>query len=457
MLKNSRRLTRLQAELGDEGTAFLEYSLEAIERMLPHLEIDPWTVEGPGPARSSWTSPEKSGLRLSVGVVALPSRPGYAYRLCTTVQRKHPAGVSARRLERLSPLERYVCEHVSGRISSVLGPLSPSSSPESLTAIQNAFDGQVVSAFLRARYKLELDPAKVLLALRRLAEQSYENKPVLFGCLFVPDSERRRAGGLMFSDAFLRRKKYRALSDGLHTAYRISYSGRVMGLMDLRESQSPPLGRRHYFPEWHKQMARASQRSTVGICLTGKGELLVFCRGDLLFTYRNGRWQCWNHRYFVGLLRAHAGGTRSVAGLVRRIYGAALDAAFRRSGGLLVLLDRPSSLRSLVRRGDAIGDRGRHPIDWEFDASLAGRKISSLSPRVLDDLVALDGAVVVDRRGKLLAYGALIEPKAEARTSGEEGSRTKAAMAASWYGMAARISVDGTIEFYKNGSLLLGI
>jgi DNA integrity scanning protein DisA with diadenylate cyclase activity len=70
------------------------------------------------------------------------------------------------------------------------------------------------------------------------------------------------------------------------------------------------------------------------------------------------------------------------------------------------------------------------------------------------ELASLDGAVVVSNSGTLLAYGAIL---VTGRASGKatEGSRTKAAKAASNLGVTVKVSSDGEISVFKRGVEIL--
>jgi DNA integrity scanning protein DisA with diadenylate cyclase activity len=76
---------------------------------------------------------------------------------------------------------------------------------------------------------------------------------------------------------------------------------------------------------------------------------------------------------------------------------------------------------------------------------------------ILVELAALDGAVVLDNTGRLLAYGAVLEPRRRGRVDAAEGSRTKAAIGASNYGLAVKISADGDITLYADGDLVFRV
>ncbi len=76
---------------------------------------------------------------------------------------------------------------------------------------------------------------------------------------------------------------------------------------------------------------------------------------------------------------------------------------------------------------------------------------------VVAELAALDGAVVMANTGKILAYGAVLDPQRKGRLRAAEGSRTKAAIGASNYGLAVKISSDGDVTVYVGGKELIRI
>jgi hypothetical protein len=296
--------------------------------------------------------------------------------------------------------------------------------------------------------------SEVLDALHTLSEQSYENKALTFGCILDP----KPTGGTAtakFPEDFIGSKKYKALSDGFRTAYRIAGEGKVVEFFDLEESGEASVTERHYFPEWAEPMARASRSGKCGISLSRQGDILVFDEGTLRFTYRYGRWQYWNHSHLVNLVRDRARAQKvnpAVTGrVVGAIYRAALDVSFRRSGGLFVILHNKRKLWDVVRFGDAIGNNGRSDTDADFDNMFRTSRVQSLSRAVVVELASLDGAVVVENSGRILAYGAVLQPKKRGHLRGSEGSRTKAAIGASNYGVAVKISSDGEIIVYHGG------
>jgi DNA integrity scanning protein DisA with diadenylate cyclase activity len=198
-----------------------------------------------------------------------------------------------------------------------------------------------------------------------------------------------------------------------------------------------------------------------GIALSRQGDLLVFENGSLLFSYRYGRWQYWNHKYLVGILSSLARSQRVspkfVGTLVRSMYKAALDLSFRRSGGLLVLLKNRHNLDGLVPLGDAVGAAQRDAIDRSFDAFVEGQDFQSIHRSVIVELASIDGAVVLNNQGEIRAYGSILQPHRIGKLRGTEGARTRAAIGASFSGLAIKISSDGDITAYHQGQRFIRI
>ncbi|HEY2157670.1 MAG TPA: hypothetical protein VGH33_18720, partial [Isosphaeraceae bacterium] len=76
-----------------------------------------------------------------------------------------------------------------------------------------------------------------------------------------------------------------------------------------------------------------------------------------------------------------------------------------------------------------------------------------LDPAVLESIAGIDGAVVVDRDGRLLTFGAIlrIDPEALRVARAVEGARTLAALSASFHGPTLKVSEDGLITMFLGG------
>jgi hypothetical protein len=442
----------LLQQVGPEGVEFLEYAVGAVQRILPHVEVSAWTEhDGWSKPDAVWTSARRTTLCMKIGI----GTNDHGRSLKAFVQRRGvPTPQNAdRRI--LDLREQDIVRRIARHVSNVLRFHSSTTNGTSLSAIRASFDEHIVAEHLQDHHQLTMSLREVLGALHTLAEQSYENKALTFGCILDPTVKNDSV--VVFPKDFTA-KKYRALSDGYRTAYHLSAAGQLLNFVDLDTFEDRSVSGKHFYPAWAEPMARASRDGKCGIALSRQGDLLVFDEGTLRFTYRFGRWQYWNHTHLVMLLRDRARAQKvapSFLGrLVGEIYRASLDVSFRRSGGLFVILRNRDNIRKIVRQGDAIGDPGRSPADVAFDEALGGVHVSRA---VMVELASLDGAMVLNNSADILACGAVLKPRKSGRLRGSEGSRTKAAIGASHYGLALKISSDGDITAYYNGKEFISI
>jgi DNA integrity scanning protein DisA with diadenylate cyclase activity len=171
----------------------------------------------------------------------------------------------------------------------------------------------------------------------------------------------------------------------------------------------------------------------------------------LLFSQRAGTWRLWNHAAILARLHSlwtFSGTPGTIQRVLTFLYHVALDLSFRRSGGLLVVIAARDRLGDLLTSaGDHLKARRRGPAERALDDVLASRLVQNTDRRIVAELASLDGALVVDRMGHLLAYGAMTKSSGSAT----QGARTRAAVAASREGIAIKVSSDGDISFYSAG------
>lgn len=445
---------RLAKQLGEPAVGFLESGLNAITRILPHVETVDWSIGDGAQTGVSWENSKH--LRIHV-VLGIGTGQGHSVR-CTVRRISVPHGVG--HIQRtLDPREREICETIVAKLARVFGDrLAPD--PDTIASMQGIFEELVVADHLKAHHIIGLDPGRIFRALRRLAEQTYENKPLTFGCLVDSSRTGRASEVARFPDDWLSKKRFRALSDAYHTAYLVSSNGKLIKFLDLQRA-TPPAAPRNYFPEWCRDIALHSRDGRVGFALTRHGDLLVFDGGTLRFRYRFGIWQYWNHSHLVDLLKNSARVQKVPRKIIPRVanalYRAALDVSFRRTGGMFVVLRNRQRIDQLVRAADRVGHVVRSELNAEFDEALPGSHIQSIPRSVVVELAALDGAVVLSNQGEVLAYGAVLNPLRKGNADAEEGSRTKAAIGASYYGLAVKVSSDGDIILYVKGKKFIKV
>ena len=336
---------------------------------------------------------------------------------------------------------------------------------------RGALEDRYVGAFLDQRsYAIEAREARadrvasIIELLRVAALSSYENRPISTGVLLLGTSDDPCRPGIplpdkapAYTESLTTIKSFFRLADGVRTVFLANADGRLLDLIDIER--------------WGNQACRslilqvpcakafqAHARATLQnghICavLSPSREIKVFAEGAELFTFRGAAWHLLDLQAKYRLW-AEAVGEDALA---MRIFQTALDLADAREGALFVVTrDAEPAVSQLV----APADRLDGPLTSMVDGSpsrrdllhlLEGRSITDLDPNVLAALASLDGAIVMDRAGKLLAAGAILRhpPIADAENSGVvEGARTTAALAASRFGPVLKVSEDGIITFF---------
>jgi hypothetical protein len=193
----------------------------------------------------------------------------------------------------------------------------------------------------------------------------------------------------------------------------------------------------------------------VCLVLSPSHEIKVFAEGAQVLTYRHATWT------LLDLQRKYDLWAESVGNdaLASRLFLSALDLADAREGALFVVLRDPAtSVQELVSLPDrldigltAVGNLEAAPTRRDLLYLLTGRTVTELEPTVLAALASLDGALVSDRSGNLIAVGAILRHPFTGAAPGDtivEGARTTAAMTASQFGPVLKVSEDGGITFF---------
>ena len=325
------------------------------------------------------------------------------------------------------------------------------------------------------------DPARMpaaLEALRVAALSTYENRKVSTGVLLLgtdhdpaaPD-RRNPPGAPRYSVRLSALKSIHRLTDGINTVFLVDRRGDLAWAVDVArwadQVQGPdPLDRPCPRPfQSHAKATRTGGHAC--LILTPSQEIKVFARGTLGFAFSDARWRLLDIPTRFEAWCQAVGATRP-KDLAMRLFQAALNLAENREGALFVILRDPGrSLAQLVGPGDRIVTE---PEGGESEAAdpdhisprmakqalhhlVYDQHIQDLDASVLESLATIDGAVVTDADGRLLAFGAIlrVSPEALASARAVEGARTAAALTASFHGPVLKVSQDGTLDMYLGG------
>jgi hypothetical protein len=360
--------------------------------------------------------------------------------------------------------------------------LNPQLMVERADLFRGEIEDRYVGAFFDAApYRLQPGqpavPDRVALAIEMMrvaALSTYENQPISTGVLLLgtdedpvgeyPPAER---DALHYTGALASIKSFYRLADGLRTVFLVNRTGRLLDIVDIerwaRDTAVPSASALSDAPgaQAYEAHARATANGPhVCVVLTPRREIKVFGEGAQLFRFGHASWRLLDQSAKFAIWEAAVGNPP----LAERTFRTALDLSDARHGALFVVLRRPlESLAQLVAAPDRLDMELVHPPARPGTPSrrdllhlLAGRTITELDPSVLSALATLDGAIVMDAEGALLAVGAILRhpPADPSKEDGlVEGARTTAALAASRFGPVLKVSEDGLITCYDGGRL----
>ncbi len=353
------------------------------------------------------------------------------------------------------------------------GIFSPGSSPYASHLFEGRAEDRYVSAFLDHPSYRDAEGlperrdvvADAIDVLRLSSLITYENGRVSTGAIVIGSDvdpyhtmPGLPVGALPYTSALVAIKSFHRVCDGLHTVFLVDRNGMLLDLVDIEQFSAVCHGAVLPAPSAARYQAHSQATLRGGhICLvlTPNGEIKVFAGGVQIFQFLEGRWRLTDVAEKYRTFRHAIGDAR----LAERLFTVALNLAEKRRGGLFVVLDHggPSlgPAEHLVASGDLLESMETEAATakGQIHYLLRRKRALELEPNVLQSIAQVDGGIVMDREGWLLAFGAIL------RTGGEpmaalDGGRTTAALHASRFGAALKISEDGFVSFYRSGECI---
>jgi hypothetical protein len=218
--------------------------------------------------------------------------------------------------------------------------------------------------------------------------------------------------------------------------YLCGSDGRVFNLICLPQSSSVTFAPNRFGPiaSWCDTPKR------VALVLTRSGDLLIFKDRRLQFAKRRGSWRYYTHTPIVSRLGAGRKALRTA------VYESCLDVSFARTGGCIAVLNATEEgrLPRFVINAEMLETAKR--THTKLLRSTIRKRFHLLDRRLRQELISLDGAVVLRHSGEVLAVGTIVRVP----SGSKGGGRLAAAMQLSKLGLGVKISADGPVIGYRN-------
>ena len=307
-------------------------------------------------------------------------------------------------------------------------------------------------------------------------DRTYEGKNITFGFIITTKKASKNTNHNLHIKHMLAEDFSALLSNGKDTCLTLSADGYLTDYTPLPQIKDPNL----FAPIKYLKIANLCTGNKIGVVLRENGDILLFKNKTLLFARNSGFWSCYSHEEIIDRL----GDTRNhedVDEIRKAIYLTALDTAFERCGGCIVHLNKDESF-NVLRHIDAkdillepyynkkvedmlsqsfffeLTDQAKENYDYKnflqqeqciktaaLQSVIKGKKFNELNRKLRQELLSIDGATIINNDGTILAVGAII--KIEAGSSG--GGRLAATKTLAKYGVAIKISADGSIQGFK--------
>ena len=341
---------------------------------------------------------------------------------------------------------------------------------QSLHLFRGLPEDRFVSAFLdsatyadvKAPTRLLDRVAEAIEVLRLSALSTHENRRIETGVLLfgtTPDPchvlPPRPVDALPYASGLTAIRSFHRLCDGLKTVAIVDQDGLLVEVADIQEWAAPFADRAVPVPTVGRYRAHCRATLCGGhICLvlTPNGEIKIFAEGAQVFGFRDGRWHLSDLREKFDLWRRGFADDR----MAELLFTVALELAEDRRGALFVVLDDATDATRVLAESDLLrGPDGAQAggSKQQLHYLLRDTSLGTIAPAVLETVARIDGAIVFDPTGNLLAFGAILHHQGggDRPLAAAEGGRTTAALGASRFGKVLMISEDGGISYMHQG------
>lgn len=198
-----------------------------------------------------------------------------------------------------------------------------------------------------------------------------------------------------------------------------------------------------------------------------------FINDSLICALSNGKWNIRNselisHIILEFMLKQHIDSSsitsskfiKTIDRIIPRfhiLFNNIKDLSKKNIGALIILLEqnkrqKRSIYKELLNKGELDTNEFKSIIKTESNMPL---NIFSSDNYLFELICSVDGAVILDRHFNIISFGEMINNSLETPPVAEAGSRTLAAAKASLFGLSIKVSEDGDISIFENGSPII--
>lgn len=318
--------------------------------------------------------------------------------------------------------------------------------------------------------------------LETWAVKTYEGKKVSLG--FIIDLQATSQFDNMYGNwlKFLATDNAAVLTDCIHSAIVLDKDCNYVQHISISDgdkfdecktSCDVPLR----FTQVIREHVTGSKRA--GVFLLNNGDIILAKNRRVCFVKRNNKWLNFSYKAFNNALAPFRSRYSVDDALIDSVYASVLDVSFSHAGGIVAVIGLPWSSKEEVFEESVLNPcdnllnnktgaelyaeeqkkwtaEDREQKAEEMTKKLLKRNVMQalvekntfplLDRKLRSELMALDGACILNCAGEIYSFGAII--RYDSGSTG--GGRGAAAKKLSAYGMAVKISTDGYIELYIN-------
>ena len=196
--------------------------------------------------------------------------------------------------------------------------------------------------------------------------------------------------------------------------------------------------------------------NSVALFAAPSGDLFIMSGKDIVFQKTQGYWRFHNYKK-LHMMLLHYIKDKYVA---RDVLRSILDLSYERKGALFCVVDARKVSKIIDQQPNKLR------VNEVLQNALKGKEIKRINARrVISSAACTDGAVVLDKSGKVHGVACMINPiskteygeldKNQKQLKDElAGARSIAAWNASKHGLAIKVSEDGPISLYQKNLLV---